>query len=156
MRYPLDFENTFEKTFLFWLSRFVRNKITSLSNRQVSNKDRLAQIIQELVIGFDSVDKLKLTMKEVRNIGINSIHVYYLPLEKLYHFMNRFGAASMKEIDEEILSDFLASETSTLSDATKKNYRIALLGFFGFIDKQNEEENGNAYRYGIELKNCNF
>jgi integrase/recombinase XerD len=153
MRYALDFENTFKKTFLFWLSRFIRNKITSLSNRHVSNKVRLAQIIQDLVIGFDSVDKLKLTIKELRNIGINSIHVYYLPLEKLYHFMNRFGASSMKEIDEEILSDFLASETSNLSDATKKNYRISLLGFFGYIDKKNEEENGNAYRYGIELKN---
>ena len=153
MRYPLDFENTFEKTFLFWLSRFVRNKITSLSNRQVTNKDRLAEIIQELVQGFDSIDYLKLIMKEVRNIGIGSIHVYYLPLEKLYHFMSHFGAASMKEIDEEVLSDFLASETANLSDATKKNYRIALLGFFGYIDKQNEEKNGNAYRYGIELKN---
>ncbi|MGB5866603.1 MAG: tyrosine-type recombinase/integrase [Arcobacteraceae bacterium] len=153
MRYPLDFEKTFEQTFLFWLSRFVRNKITSLSNRQVTNKDRLAEIIQELVHGFDSIDDLKLIMKEVRNIGIGSIHVYYLPLEKLYHFMSHFGAASMKEIDEEVLSDFLASETANLSDATKKNYRIALLGFFGYIDKQNEEKNGNAYRYGIELKN---
>jgi len=153
MRYPLDFEKTFEKTFLFWLTRFVRNKITNLSNRQVTDKDRLAQIIQELIVGFENIDDLKLIMKEVRNLGINSIHVYYLPLEKLYHFMKRFGAGSMKEIDEEVLSDFLASETSNLSDATKKNYRIALLGFFGYIDKQNEEENGNAYRYGIELKN---
>jgi integrase/recombinase XerD len=67
--------------------------------------------------------------------------------------MIQFGAGSMKEIDEELLSDFLASETANLSDATKKNYRIALLGFFGYIDKQNEEENGNIYRYGIELKN---
>lgn len=153
MRYPLDCEKTFDESFLFWLSRFVRNKITSLSNRQVTNKDRLAQIIQELIHGFNSIDELKSIMKEVRNIGITSIHVYYLPLEKLYRFMLHFGAASMKEIDEEMLSDFLASETSNLSDATKKNYRIALLGFFGYIDKQNEEENGAAYRYGIELKN---
>ena len=153
MRYPIDCEKTFKDTFLFWLSRFVRNKITSLSNRQVTDKDRLAQIIQELVHGFNSIEDLKLIMKEVRNIGITSIHVYYLPLEKLYKFMSNFGAASMKEIDEEILSDFLASETANLSDATKKNYRIALLGFFGYIDKQNEEENGTAFRYGIELKN---
>ena len=153
MRYPLDFENTFSKTYLFWLSRFLRNKITSLSNRQVTNKDRLAQIIQELIKGFDNIKDLKVLMKEVRNIGINSIHVYYLPLEKLYDFMITFGANSMKEIDEEMLSDFLASQTANLSDATKKNYRIALLGFFGYIDKQNEEDNGNAYRYGIELKN---
>jgi len=153
LRYQLDCENSFSKTYLFWLSRFIRNKITSLSNRQVKDQDRLAQIIQELIIGFDDIKKLKVIMKEVRNIGITSIHVYYLPLEKLYNYLIRFGAGSMKEIDEDILSDFLASQTATLSDATKKNHRISLLGFFGYIDKQNEELNGNAYRYGIELKN---
>ena len=67
--------------------------------------------------------------------------------------MINFGASSMKEIDEELLSDFLATETSTLSDATKKNYRIALVTFFAYLDKQNEENNNYVYRYGIELKN---
>lgn len=153
MRYPLDCEKNFHKTFLFWLSRFIRSKLTSLSNRQVTNKDRLAGIIQELVFGFDDIEKFKIIIKEARSIGINSIHVYFLPLEKLYHFLMRFGACSMKEIDEEILSDFLASETVNLSDASKKNHRIALISFFGYINKQNEEENGNAFRYDIELKN---
>ena len=153
MRYPLDCENTFDKTFMFWLTRFIRNKVTSLSNRQVNDKDRLAQIIKELIKGFDSIDDLKKTVKEIRNIGINSIHVYFIPLEKLFNFLSNFGAASMKEIDEELLSDFLATETSNLADATKKNYRTALTTFFGYIDKQNEETNGNAYRFGIELKN---
>lgn len=153
MRYPLDFQSTFSKTYLFWLSRFVRNKITSLSNRQVTDKNRLASILQELIKPFDDIKDLKLLVKEVRNIGINGVHVYFLPLEKLYEFLMQFGANSMKEIDEELLSDFLASQTANLSDATKKNYRIALITFFGYIDKQNEEENGNAYRYSIELKN---
>ncbi|CAM3469949.1 tyrosine-type recombinase/integrase [Arcobacter aquimarinus] len=153
MKYPLDCESTFSKTYLFWLSRFVRNKITGLSNRQVKDKDRLAQILQQLIKGFDSIENLKSIIKEVRNIGINSIHVYFIPLEKLYMFIINFGANSMKEIDEELLSDFLVTETSTLSDATKKNYRIALITFFGYIDKQNEEDNGYVYRYGIELKN---
>jgi integrase/recombinase XerD len=153
MRYSIDFEDTVSKTYLFWLTRFIRYKVTSLSNRNVTNKDRLAQIIQELIIGYNSIDKLKATIKEIRNIGINSIHVYYLPLEKLYKFVVNYGANSLKEIDEEFLSDFLASQTANLSDATKKNYRIALLGFFSYIDKHNEEPNGNAYRYGIELKN---
>lgn len=153
MRYPLDFEKTFSNTYLFWLSRFIRNKITSLSNRQVNDSNRLAQIIQELIKGFDDIGDLKILIKEIRNLGINGVHVYYLPLEKLYHYLIQFGASSMKEIDEELLSDFLASQTANLSDATKKNHRIALLGFFGYIDKQNEEENGTAYRYSIELKN---
>jgi integrase/recombinase XerD len=153
MRYPIDCEATFEQTYLFWLSRFLRNKMTNLSNRQVKDKDRLAQIIKEFITGFNDIETLKQRVKEVRNIGINSIHVYFIPLEKLFHFLCTYGAASMKEIDEELLSDFLASQTSNLSDATKKNYRIALTTFFGYIDKQNEEANGNAYRYGIELKN---
>lgn len=138
---------------MFWLTRFIRSKVTSLSNRQVKNKERLAEIIKELIKGFETIDDLNKTVKEIRNIGINSIHVYFIPLEKLFVFLTHFGAASMKEIDEELLSDFLASETSNLSDATKKNYRIALTTFFGYIDKQNEESNGNAYRFGIELKN---
>lgn len=153
MKYPLDCESNFSDTYLFWLSRFVRSKITSLSNRQVKDKDRLASILKELITGYKSIEDLKLTVKEVRNIGINSIHVYFIPLEKLYKFMINFGASSMKEIDEELLSDFLATETSTLSDATKKNYRIALVTFFGYIDKQNEENDSYVYRYGIELKN---
>jgi integrase/recombinase XerD len=153
MRFSLDFEDNFNKTFLFWLSRFLRSKITSLTNRQVSSKARLAEIIQELIRGFNSIDEAKDLMKEVRNIGMNGIHVYYLPIEKLYHYLIRFGAGSMREIDEELLSDFLASETANLSDASKKNHRIALISFFSYIDKKNEEENGNAYRYGIELKN---
>ncbi len=153
MKYPLDCENTFSKTYLFWLSRFIRNKITSLSNRQVKNKDRLAIILQELTVGFDSIENLKSTIKEVRNIGINSIHVYFIPLEKLYSFMINYGPSSMKEMDEELLRDFLITQTSKLSDATKKNYRISLVTFFGYIDKQNEESNGFVYRYGIELKN---
>lgn len=153
MKYPLNFENTFSKTYLFWLSRFIRNKITSLSNRQVKDKDQLAKILQQLSKGFDSIELIKATVKEVRNIGINSIHVYFIPLEKLYKFMVNYGALLINEIDEELLSDFLITETSKLSDATKKNYRIALISFFGYIDKQNEEENGYVYRFGIELKN---
>ena len=66
MRYPIDCENNFSKTYLFWLSRFIRSKITSLSNRQVTNKDRLAQIIQELIKGFDNIEDLRILIKEVR------------------------------------------------------------------------------------------
>lgn len=138
---------------MFWLTRFIRSKITSLSNKQVKDKDRLAKIIKEMSRGIYSIEELQHLTKEIRNIGINSIHVYFIPLEKLYAYMQNYGAASMKEIDQELLSDFLACETANLSDATKKNYRIALLGFFGYIDKQNEDENSNSYRFGIELKN---
>ena len=57
----------------------------------------------------------------------------------------------MRNIDEELLSEILASITGGLSDASKKNYRIALINFFGFIDRQNEQD-GTSHNFGIELK----
>ena len=153
MRYELDFMSSFDKTLLFWLERFIRNKLTTLSNRQVTDKNKLAIIIQSLVKGTKSIDELSIIVKEVRNIGLAGINTYFNPLFKLYKFTTNLGLASMKEIDEELLSDFLASETSSLSDASKKNHRIALLALFSYIDKQNENSDGNSYLFKIELKN---
>ena len=153
MRYDLDFTNSIDKTLLFWLERFIRYKLTTLSNRQVNDKDKLALIIQSLVKGTDSLDELKILVKDARNIGLSGINTYFNPLVKLYNFLIPLGLASMKEIDEELLSDFLASSTSGLSDASKKNHRIALLGLFSYIDKQNENEDGTSYLFKIELKN---
>lgn len=153
MRYELDFKNSFETTFLFWIERFIRNKLTTLSNRQVNDKQKLALIIQQLVKGTKTIDELSAVVKEARNIGLVGINTYFNPLFKLYNFTLTLGLASMKEIDEELLSDFLASQTSSLSDATKKNHRIALLSLFSYIDKQNQNEDGSSYLFKIELKN---
>jgi integrase/recombinase XerD len=153
MRYELDFKNDFNNTILFWIERFIRNKLTTLSNRQVLDKQKLAFIIQQLVKGTKSIDELNIIVKDARNIGLAGINTYFNPLLKLYNFTVDLGLASMKEIDEELLSDFLASQTSSLSDASKKNHRIALLSFFSYIDKQNENSDGTSYLFKIELKN---
>ena len=149
MKYKIDCEKTLSKSLLFWISRFIKYKVTTLSNRQVNNKERLANLIQDLTLHVENIRELKDMVKEIRNVGINGIHIYFIPIEKLYHYVLNYGANSLKEIDEEFLSEFLAIETSRLSDATKKNYRIALLSFFGFLDKQNDEK----YSFLIELKN---
>jgi len=149
LKYNIDIEDNTQKSLLFWMSRFIKYKVTSLSNRQVTNKELLAQLLQKLTLHVENLKELKNTVKQIRNVGISGIHLYFIPLEKLYRYLSNFGASSLKEIDEEFLSEFLAVETSALSDATKKNYRIALLAFFGFLDKQNNEK----YSFLIELKN---
>ncbi|MFK5881887.1 MAG: tyrosine-type recombinase/integrase [Sulfurospirillum sp.] len=149
MKYSIDIENTIEKSLLFWISRFIKYKVTTLSNRQVNDKEALALYLQNLTLHVENLKDLKDLVKKIRNVGINGIHMYFIPLEKLFNYISNYGAKSLKETDEEFLSEFLAIETSTLSDATKKNYRIALLGFFGFLDKQNDEK----FSFLIELKN---
>jgi integrase/recombinase XerD len=153
VRYPLDFEKSFDRTLLFWIGRYMHSKLNSLSNRQVKDPQALARIITKLRSGAGSVEELSRLAKEARNAGLIGINTYYKPLEKLYGYLTQLGLASMKEIDEELISDFLASATAGLSDATKKNYRIAMINFFGYIDKQNGEDGGSAYHFGIELKN---
>ncbi len=133
MRYDLDFCDTFDKTLLFWIERFIRNKLTSLSNSNVNDKNKLAMIIKELIKGTKNLDELTSLVKSARNIGLSGINTYYNPLSKLYDFLINLGLDSMKEIDEELLSDFLATTTSGLSDASKKNHRIALLAFFHIL-----------------------
>ena len=153
MKYPLDSENSFNKTLLFWITRYMHSKLNSLSNRQVKDPQALARIISNLRTGVDSIETLSHLAKEARNAGLIGINTYYKPLEKLYYYLEEMGPASMKEIDEELISDFLASATARLSDATKKNYRISMINFFGYIDKQNSDDDGRTHRYGIELKN---
>ncbi len=35
MKYPLDCEENFEKSFLFWLAKYVKFKLNSLSNKEL-------------------------------------------------------------------------------------------------------------------------
>lgn len=153
MKTPLDFEKSFDASLLYWLNRFVRYKLSSLSNRQVTDKDKLLAINTKLRIGAKSIYELKELSKEARNAGLIGINTFITPLEKLYEYLVSLGFGSLKEIDEETLVDFLSIATSSLSDASKKNHRIALLSFFNYIDKQNEDDAGLTYRYGFELKN---
>ncbi|WP_281950864.1 tyrosine-type recombinase/integrase [Nitrosophilus kaiyonis] len=153
MKYPLDFKENFNDTLLFWIERYIRYKLTSLSNRQVKDQKTIAEVIEKLTKGVQNIEELSNLSKKARNAGIIGINTYYKPLEKLYNYLTYLGLASMKEIDEEMIIDFLTSSTGGLSDATKKNYRISMINFFKYIDKQNIENDGKSHVYGIELKN---
>ena len=149
MKYPLDFKDRFCDTFLFWIERYLRFKLNSLSNRQVKNQEELFDVIRKLSLGTKNIDELSTLAKRARNAGLIGINTYYKPLEKFYRFLCDYGVASMKEIDEELIVDFLTTATGGLSDATKKNYRIAMINFFKYIDKNNED----GHHFDIELKN---
>ena len=149
MRYSLNSKDNFCDTLRFWIERYIRFKLNSLSNRQVKDKDAIAKAIQTLTTGTASINELSNTVKQSRNAGIIGINTYYKPLEKLYNYLCNLQITSMQEIDEETIIDFLTSHTGGLSDATKKNYRIAMINFFKYIDKNNK----NNHTFGIELKN---
>ncbi|GAA6882243.1 tyrosine recombinase XerH [Helicobacter pylori] len=137
---------------LLWIGRFLRYKCTSLSNSQVKDQNKVFECLNELNHACSS-SQLEKVCKKARNVGLLGINTYALPLLKFYEYAQKLSLKSLKSIDEVMLAEFLSIYTGGLSLATKKNYRIALLGLFSYIDKQNQDENEKSYIYNITLKN---
>ncbi|HHP0356602.1 TPA: tyrosine-type recombinase/integrase [Campylobacter lari subsp. concheus] len=152
MKYPLDCEENFEKSFLFWLCRYVKFKLNSLSNKELKDPQTLAVVNLALNKGVKNIQELDAYVKKARNAGLSGVNTYFNPLKKLYEYLLFYKLYSLKQIDEELLVEILASISASLSDASKKNYRIAVINFFAFLDKQNEEDQ-KAHIFDINLKN---
>ena len=44
MKYPLDCKDSFESSFIFWLTRYVKFKLSSLSNKELRDPKALASV----------------------------------------------------------------------------------------------------------------
>lgn len=152
MKYPLDCEENFEKSFLFWLTKYVKFKLNSLSNKELKNPQALAEVNFALTKGVKNIEELDALAKKARNVGLSGVNTYFNPLKKVFEYLNFYKLYSLKQIDEELIVEVLVSITGALSDASKKNYRIAVINFFDFLDKQNEEDE-KAHIFDISLKN---
>lgn len=152
MKYPLDCKDSFESSFIFWLTRYVKFKLSSLSNKELRDPKALASVNFALSREIKNIEQLDGLVKSARNAGLTGINTYFNPLKKIYETMKFYELSSLKQIDEELLSEILASTTGGLSDASKKNYRISVINFFAFLDKQNEEDD-KAHVFDINLKN---
>lgn len=152
MKYPLDCEENFEKSFLFWLAKYIKFKLNSLSNKELKNPQALAEVNFALTQGVKNIEELDALAKKARNAGLSGVNTYFNPLKKVFEYLNFYKLYSLKQIDEELIVEVLASITGALSDASKKNYRIAVINFFDFLDKQNEEDE-KAHIFDINLKN---
>ncbi len=152
MKHPLEELKDPIENLLLWIGRFLRYKCTSLSNSQVKDQNKVFECLNELNQACSS-SQLEKVCKKARNAGLLGINTYALPLLKFYEYSKKLSLKSLKSIDEVMLAEFLSVYTGGLSLATKKNYRIALLGLFSYIDKQNQDENEKSYIYNITLKN---
>ncbi len=153
MKHSLEELKDPTENLLLWIGRFLRYKCTSLSNSQVKDQNKVFECLNELDHAFVSSSQLEKVCKKARNAGLLGINTYALPLLKFYEYTKKISLKSLKNIDEVMLAEFLSIYTGGLSLATKKNYRIALLGLFSYIDKQNQDENEKSYIYNITLKN---
>jgi len=129
----------------------VKFKLSSLSNKELREPAALASVNYALNREIKTINELDGLVKTARNAGLTGINTYFNPLKKIYEALCFYELDSLKRIDEELLSEVLASVTGGLSDASKKNYRISVINFFSFLDKQNEED-GKSHVFDVNLK----
>lgn len=153
MKYSLNHSQAgLKSSLLFWLAKFVKYKLNSLSNKDLKDTNKLLKINIALNKSFTSIDELDSLVKEARKLGIKGINVYFNPLKKLCLALEELDLNSMSEIDEELIAELLNAICAGLSDASKVNHRIAVVNFFKFISLKNEDD-GKSHVYDILLKN---
>lgn len=154
MKFKLDFYDNFDESLLFWIAKFIKFKLSTLSNKELRKPEILAQVQARLSENPRDIKTLCTLAKQARNAGLTGINTYFNPLKKFYEIAKTYKFSSLSQLDEQILSEILAIITARLSDASKKNYRIAIINFFAFLDKQNitNEHTNSAHNFGIELK----
>ncbi|MBT0879568.1 tyrosine-type recombinase/integrase [Campylobacter sp. RM12642] len=152
MKYPLDCEDNFSKSFLFWIAKFLKFKLNSLSNKLLEKAEELREINIALSKNNFTIEELDELAKKSRNIGMIGVNTYFNPIKKFYEQIIHYKLYSLKLIDEELVIEILSSITAGLSDASKKNHKIAIVNFFKFLSSQNKDDD-SSYVYEIELKN---
>jgi len=155
MRFPLDIDTSVKESLIFWITRYIKYKINTLSSRNVTNQKSIQIIITRLNNSPTSIDELSEIVKDVRKAGIEGVKSFYIPVRKLFEYLLLQNISSLKEIDDELVIDYLTSTTAGMSDATKKNYRNAISNFFHYLSNHNENEpnSGNGYIYHLNLSN---
>jgi len=155
MRFPLDIDPIVKNSMLFWITRYIKYKTNTLSSRNVKNQSIIEQSIMELNASPRSIDEIATIVKNIRKGGIEGVKSFFVPVQKLFNYLMLQKLESLKEIDDELIIDFLTSNTAGMSDATKKNYRNAISNFFNYISNHNENEpnSGNGYIYHLNISN---
>jgi len=155
MRFPLDIGTNVKESLIFWITRYIKYKVNTLSSRNVKNQQSIQTIMIKLNNSPTSIDELSDIVKDVRKAGIEGVKTFYIPVRKLFEYLLLQRISSLKEIDDEMVIDYLTSNTAGMSDATKKNYRNAISNFFHYLSNHNENEpnSGNGYIYHLNLSN---
>ena len=101
MKFPLDCKDSFENSFIFWLTRYVKFKLSSLSNKELRDPKALASVNFALSREIKNIEQLDGLVKSARNAGLTGINTYFNPLKKIYETMKFYELSSLKQIDEE-------------------------------------------------------
>jgi len=138
------YSNSIYDTLLFWLKKYLKFKLMTLSNEKADEKTlQRAFLKTEEAKTFDEVDRIARELKKQV-----PIYTYYYPVSKFLQWLSNGVIDDIKDIDLETTLEWLTQATSSKSGATKVNYKNGLINFFDFLSKNNADK----YNFDIDLK----
>jgi integrase/recombinase XerD len=153
-RFPLDIGDTVDESLLFWSTRFFLNKTTILSGRKVTDDALFQSCVDELSKSPVSFDALHDISNRLKKSGFGGVSVFAIPIITFAKHTIEKQIESLKEIDDEFVTHYLAVTTKKMSDATKINYKNAVLNFLNYISSHNEDSpgSGSGFIFHIVIK----
>lgn len=157
MKFPLDISENTSESLLFWITLFVKNKINTLSHSRVTDEKEIASAIAFLNSSPTNIEDISSLVNRLRvKANFDGVKNFYIPVKKLYyHTIDIVPISSLKDMDEDYIVDFLTTATVKLADDTKTNYKNAIINFFRYISRKNENSpnSGIGYIYDIQIGN---
>lgn len=138
-KFKLDIGDTLKESLLFWVTRYLLYKATTLSNAK-ADKEFLQQALVRLRPTPSSFEELITVAREVQKAGVGVYTLFYPAWLWARENENNPDFTSLKDIDEESVMHWLSVATSSKSDATKRNYKVALQDFFNYLSRYNEDK----------------
>jgi len=135
--YPIVTDNL-----IFWLKRYLKFKIMTLSNEKADEEVlKKALIDLDKAKTFDEVDKI---IKAIKNQI--PIYTYYYPISNFLKWLCGV-IETLEDIDTELVLEWLTFATTKKSQATKLNYKNVLMNFLKYVESENKKE----HHFNIKL-----
>ena len=120
--------------FWFWVTKYLHFKAITLNNSK-ADKEKLQIALSKLRPTPQSLDEVQEIAREIALAGVGVYTQFYPAYLFCKDNLKNGNISKIEDIDTELVIEWLSIVTSSKKDATKLNYKNALINFFDYISK---------------------
>jgi len=146
----LEPKKTTEKNLFFWIKHYYVHKfLNAKQKKEVPNDFDLSALVNSML--RDSTDNMDKVIKVVNTaskgiVGVNASHSTF---KAFYSHIQDDNIASIKEINQQYVENFILSVNHSESNTTKERYYTHLKALFNFIQDHNLDDGDKPYIFNI-------
>ena len=146
-KFDLNIGDDIKDSLIFWVTKYLHFKAITLNNSK-ADKEKLQIALSKLRPTPQSLDEVQEIAREIALAGVGVYTQFYPAYLFCKDNLKNGNISKIEDIDTELVIEWLSIVTSSKKDATKLNYKNALINFFDYISKNNTQK----YILDVELK----